>query len=968
MVVNFALLLSFDGISLLRRTQAGWSPLGEVPLAEDDLESRMASLLETGLAVHKGARRVALIIPNEQIRYLDLPDPGGDHTARDAAIRAALDGATPYAVEELVYDHARAEGRLMIAAVARETLEEAESFARAHGFRPTTFLAIAPDGAFAGCVFFGIPADWDGPNMAERPAHAIRVLLPSDEVAQQSAPAQPDPQAIADRSGTAPGAGPTGAPVARTAKRLSADVQARDTAGIAPAADGGTAATRPAGTDEDGIGPEAADKSSEGAATGAEDDDVPVLSPAALAASARVRDARAAKKDTATEPSRPDGKDAGPAGAEHAGRPTPPIAAPDRGAPAPAAPVAAPQDTPPLPSVRFASIRAVRDEAGNGAPPLAPPTSDIGDSPSAPRFTPVADAADKPQGSSVTADRIEGTAEPARKDEKTRSATAARFFSGRGEDTAKGAPPSADESLGVTPRPPVKPASPENRDTGAQSAGADAETRGRRTRGRITAMRETDAARAATAAAPDPRNGGFATTEDERARMTVFGARNREPVGGKPRFLGLMLTAALLLFLVGVAAWASVFLDDGIARFFRPGDENRAVASLPEPVAATEAPMPDAGSSADPGVEAIAPAPSTAPESAEDDSAAPPTEFAARDDTAAPVEDGPAPRATPRGSDALSPEQATATYAATGIWQRAPAVPREPPAGGTGDVYVASIDPAVRKLDAVALPDPGALADTPALQDPGLPPPPGMTFDFDDRGLVRATPEGALSPEGLRIHSGRPAEVPPRRSAALAAPRTVPEDALQELERVRPRTRPDDIVEQRERARLRGFSVDELAAIRPLMRPRTAQEEAQAADPATTATAEAVRTSLLPVSRPRNMDTIVQRAAQGQDREAVRSASAAAVAPRTVQPDVPSSANVARAATVRNAIGLNRVSLIGVYGTSSNRRALVRMPNGQYEKVKVGDRLDGGRVTAISASQLRYQKGGRTLSLDMPRG
>jgi hypothetical protein len=482
-------------------------------------------------------------------------------------------------------------------------------------------------------------------------------------------------------------------------------------------------------------------------------------------------------------------------------------------------------------------------------------------------------------------------------------------------------------------------------------------------------MRETDAAAPAAAAAmPDPRSGGFATTEDERARMTVFGARNRERVGGKPRFLGLMLTAALLLFLVGVAAWASVFLDDGIARFFRPGDEDRTVASLPEPVAATEAPVPDAEAPADPGVEASAPARPVFPEPAEDGSAGPETQLAALDDTGEPIADGPAPRATPKGSDALSPAEADATYAATGIWQRAPAVPREPPAGGTGDVYVASIDPAVRKLDAVALPDPGTFAETPALQDPGLPPPPGMTFDFDDRGLVRATPEGALSPEGLRIYRGRPAEVPPLRSAALAAPRSLPEDALQELERVRPRSRPDDIVEQRERARLRGFSVEELAAIRPLIRPSTVQEEAEAADPETPATAEAVRTSLLPVSRPRNMDAIVQRTARTQDREAVRSASAAAVAPRTVQPDVPSSANVARAATVRNAIRLNRVSLIGVYGTSSNRRALVRMPNGQYEKVKVGDRLDGGRVTAISASQLRYQKSGRTLSLDMPRG
>jgi hypothetical protein len=339
MVVNFALLLSFDGISLLQRTQAGWVSLGEVPLAEDDLESRMAALLETGLAVHRGARRVALIIPNAQIRYLDLPDPGGDDAARDTAIRAALDGATPYAVDELVFDHALAEGRLTVAAVARETLEEAESFARAHGFRPTAFLAIAPVGAFAGCVFFGIPAGWDGPNMAERPARAIKVLPPSAEAAQRPAPAPPDAQGTSERSDTAPGAGPTDAPAAPDADSASADGQTGDTAGPAPAADGEAAATPPAGMDDAGTASDAAGTASEDAATGA-DDDVPVLSPAALAASARAREARAAKGEAAPEPSGPTGKDPGQGGGKKLGRPTPP-GAPERGAPAHATPVAA---------------------------------------------------------------------------------------------------------------------------------------------------------------------------------------------------------------------------------------------------------------------------------------------------------------------------------------------------------------------------------------------------------------------------------------------------------------------------------------------------------------------------------------------------------------------------------------------------------------------------------------------------
>ena len=90
------------------------------------------------------------------------------------------------------------------------------------------------------------------------------------------------------------------------------------------------------------------------------------------------------------------------------------------------------------------------------------------------------------------------------------------------------------------------------------------------------------------------------------------------------------------------------------------------------------------------------------------------------------------------------------------------------------------------------------------------------------------------------------------------------------------------------------------------------------------------------------------------------------VAPRTVTPKIPSSASVARQATVTNAINLRRVNLIGVYGTPSNRRALVRLANGRYKKVKVGDSLDGGRISAIGDSELRYQKSGRNVTLKIP--
>jgi type IV pilus biogenesis protein PilP len=111
------------------------------------------------------------------------------------------------------------------------------------------------------------------------------------------------------------------------------------------------------------------------------------------------------------------------------------------------------------------------------------------------------------------------------------------------------------------------------------------------------------------------------------------------------------------------------------------------------------------------------------------------------------------------------------------------------------------------------------------------------------------------------------------------------------------------------------------------------------------------------------MDRIVARAAQTQQRVATQ---VAAVAPRTVAPSGPTAGSVAQAATLDNAINLREVNLIGIYGGSGDRRALIRMSNGRYLRVTVGDRLDGGRVTAISASSLSYTKRGRPITLQVP--
>ena len=70
----------------------------------------------------------------------------------------------------------------------------------------------------------------------------------------------------------------------------------------------------------------------------------------------------------------------------------------------------------------------------------------------------------------------------------------------------------------------------------------------------------------------------------------------------------------------------------------------------------------------------------------------------------------------------------------------------------------------------------------------------------------------------------------------------------------------------------------------------------------------------------------------------------------------------------RRLVEFRQLNLIGIYGKPSDRRALVRLPNGRFQKVQVGDRIDGGRISAIGDEELRYQKGSRNIVLKMPKG
>ncbi|MDF3413189.1 hypothetical protein HKX54_01870 [Sulfitobacter sp. M57] len=805
---SFALSLSVDGICLLHRVAGGWRIVGDVGLDTTDLAAELTVLRKTAATLETGPLRCKLLLPNEQIKYLTIETPGLDPGARHAAAVLALEGATPYAVDDLVIDCCADGNSTHIAAVAKETLVEAESFARDHSFNPVSFAAVPGTHPYVGEPFFGqtsVSEAFLKPGETITPDKtSVRIIGPAD------LPVDPNP------------APPP--PVDTT--------------------------SAPTGTQQ------------EQAATTA---DLP--------------------------------QDIG-ANAASAGGTEPTTATPQTASQHVSAPLSE-QETAPPPTIGFASRRG-----GDNAP--TPKLDGVR------RDTPAV-----PEGS-VTAGHIAVEPEP----------------------VAHVAPPLAAD-LQDAPK------------AGAKSTGKT---------GFLSRRSAKDQ--------PTPPDATDPQEDSETERMTIFGARNAQ-VGGKPRFLGLILTAALLVFLAGMAAWASVFLDDkgGLSRLFGP----RATPEVADSVPVSQEPT----VSADVELAALD------PELTEEDSA---------------VLDALRDQAQPTAPIPLTEAEIEARYATSGIWPLAPQVPQEP-AGliNIEDLYLTSIDPVSTATDAVALPDVGSFSTDIGLAALSSPAAAGTAFTLDENGLVVATAAGALSPDGYTVFLGLPPLVPPATPTRF---QTAEEDttARDVLAAARPKPRPADLVEKTERALLGGLTRRELAEYRPALRPRSLQQKAAAqvaaaaqaaaaaalpdnkpivtdgavalalaANPVESATRLAVRASVRPDVRPRNFSRIVKRTRKAQAQQPRRVASAASIAPRTVTPKIPTSTSVAKQATVKNALNLRKVNLIGVYGKPSNRRALIRLGNGRYQKVVVGDRIDGGRVSAIGQNELRYKKRGRDLVLKMPR-
>lgn len=258
----------------------------------------------------------------------------------------------------------------------------------------------------------------------------------------------------------------------------------------------------------------------------------------------------------------------------------------------------------------------------------------------------------------------------------------------------------------------------------------------------------------------------------------------------------------------------------------------------------------------------------------------------------------------------------------------------------------------------------------------------------------------ATAPETIELAQAAPPSTRPRvrptteTSQTATAPEAAsPPDAafvVAGMPDTRPRLRPEDLVPtQEEMAEAEDVEGALEASPRPLGRPELAANAAIVATDAGTPLAVAV--SQRPEMRPSGVSRASVNAAlaaamvpdptpaavapPAQTRTAPAPAPAPAAReaeaddepePVPTAPSIPTRASVAQNATEQNAMPLGQTNIISITGKSSSRTALVRSGNGRISRLRVGDRIDGGVVAAITENAIHYRKGNQLYALNMP--
>ena len=983
----FALDFRDATVGLLHRAGAGWTQVGTVALDDPDLAQALGYLRSTALGLSPRGISTKLIIPNDQVLYLTIDAPGPDAAKRRAQIAVALEGRTPYGVADLVFDWSGSGPSVQVAVIARETLAEAAGFAAEHRFNPVSFAAVPDEGTYKGEPWFG-PTEMAADILAagekvDRDKVAVTITSRAPAAAavaaqpvvaplsdDRSAVQPPVPQTIAEAVVAVVGPAPTPEPVREPVKPPSRPelppFRAEDPPARATWVDAAPVPAPPAQSVVADDPPETMSFAQIMAEARAELPQPPVSPPAPPVEPDEAPMALDVQAD--------DGDDARPASVLD-----PKIV----------------DDLPPEPSsaarIAFSSRRQSGDDkaldasAKSSGPDAAIASQTVARPAIAKPIPAVGSGYDRAAPPQVAA-RPTVTAPTSRPSTLGKPSATGKALRGLG------ALVTAPGIAGSTTRKPPVP----------QIAGASQSP-------------SLPAARANAAAIP-------ARVPPPKPGIGLGG--KQAPVRGKPRYMGLALTLLLLLCLVAVAAWSSFSLAswngnpapaEATATAIADADAGSSAADFPAPEDEMAADMQDPADFAPPEGDAAA----------IDAALAEATATAAELPETAVVADESPPAAEPAPAPEPAPEPAPQTglnaVAASG---------NSPNPEPQDEILLATMDAPPVAPDPLSLPPPDARGD-PQPASPPAPPPFGTVYKFDADGQIIATPEGIITPEGVLLIAGKPPRVPAARPATLAATLVaapvdaaavdaavgnaavdpalapvLPVDPAMVGKRSKPRpaalapaAAPDDD------AALAPATDSRFAGLRPRLRPAVVLAAGDAARIAS-ASASLVATDgaaqpaddlLVAVSARSPMAVAISRKPEPRPRDlsrAVEAAVAAAVrAPEPVPedqiaaapekdaspeadnepelasaaPSIPTKASVAKQATFKNAINLGKINLIGVYGTQSSRYALVRQANGRYKKVKVGDKIDGGKIAAITATEVRYKKGSKMLTLAMPK-
>ncbi len=1010
---SFALDFRDGVISLLHRTTRGWQQVGSTPADAPDLGEALNYLRSTALGLSPHGLATKLVIPNEQVLYTTVYAPGPEAAKRRRQIKAALEGQTPYKIDELVFDWWGTGPEVRVAVVAKETLSEAEAFAAEHRLNPVSFVGSPDDNAFTGEPFFGasamsatLLADGEKVERDQEPITIVARDFPRNEPVvaptETVEPPKPTPAAV-DEPVAAPVVEPVvkPEPVVEKAPVAEAEQPKPAPASPPPVNDAAAAAARAkAPAVEEPVSEEApADKNPL-------PDFRAAIPPAAGVASfdpktlaADLVDEAPMALDVGEEPPEPTVRSA------KAAPPKSDIAEPTK---VTSARITDPtiDDVPPGPAPSIIASFASRRSAGQANDPK-----------SANFAATEASKANKPPVLGPAPLQRPSVARP----------TLARPAPAQGNVVRETVPfPTKTQT--------AKPGAAKPGKAGVVAPGIAGPRRERN----VVVPLPKSAEAAADGTVPEP---------IVRTKASVLTGLDGRPLPerGKPRYLGLILTAILLVALALVAAWSTFYLSS-----------NEVDPGATPPTNATAALVPETGTTtADTAVDAVVPstivaeadlAASDMP-TAEDEALADGqdpslvTDPAVSDPTAAdlavadvtdPAAALPEPQPAEVVAEAPKPEPAPATALSTDA--ATVATPRNDP---QDEIFLANADTPPQTSDPLVMPQMAANGDPPP--DAIAPPPPfGMVYQFDAEGRIIPTPTGIITPEGVMLIAGAPKIVPPERPAALTTEPTTAAAATVEvaptgdaalgdaaaastaastaaelpfpsdpaLAGKKPKTRPDGLIDPAATAKqgeaLAPDPNSRFASLRPLKRPAAmtrAAEVAPAEDTTAVAASDAASASLAanginqsasalavavskkPAARPSGMNQAVNAAVAAAVRAPepntqVAAVAAAPTAPEAdsepeseaVAPRLPTNASVAKQATDKNALNLSRVALLGIFGTASGRYAMVRQPGGKVKKVVVGDTLDGGRVAAISANAVQYQKGGRMVTLSLPTG